>query len=107
MEEGTFHHSAVAELLRDRFVEARLHVDYKENEERELEMVQSRAQPIYVVVDPSTGEMHGGRYEGAALSDEDFIDWLNASWDSAPARISAPPPKGEEGDVDSGDPGAE
>ena len=89
MEEGTFRVSAVAEILEERFVEARLHVDYKENLERQLDMVQSNAQPIYVVVDPATGEIHGEQFKGAALSDDEFIEWLNVGWDIARPGVSS------------------
>lgn len=89
MEEGVFLKSAVADILGPKYVEARLHVDYPENLERQLEMVQSNAQPIYLVLDPATGEVHH-RIDGASLlSNEPFIEFLTEGWQRArPVRES-------------------
>ena len=86
MEDGVFHHQEVSELLRERFVEARLHVDYPENMERELAMVQSNAQPIYVVIDPADPERIHARFDGALAPgqpDTPFIEFLNEGWERA------------------------
>ncbi len=81
MEEGVFLHPAVAGPLSERFVEARLHVDYKENLERELAMTGSNAQPIFLVVDPASGETLA-RHDGPSLvSDEPFVEFLQEGWD--------------------------
>jgi hypothetical protein len=86
MEKGVFHHSAVAEILEERFVEARIHtdsLDHPGNADLQLEMTQSVAQPIYLVVDPRDGTQHSRR-DGATLSDDQpFIDFLNEGWNSA------------------------
>ena len=92
MEEGVFLESAVADLLEPKFVEARLHVDYSENMERELAMVQSAAQPIYLVVDPADpGTIHK-RLDGVPPFDPSggFIEFLEAGWRTArPDRSAA------------------
>ncbi len=83
MEEGVFLDSAVADTLETKFVEARLHVDYSENLERELAMVQSNAQPIYLVLDPVTGAVHA-RFDGASLiSNAPFVEFLEGGWEKA------------------------
>ena len=87
MEERVFYNSAVAEILGPKFVEARLHVDHpnkgKENMQRELEMAGSRAQPVYLVLDPLTEEVHS-RQDGASLvSDAPFVEFLQKGWTSA------------------------
>lgn len=91
MEEGVFLESAVADLLEPKFVEARLHVDYSENLERELAMVQSTAQPIYVVVDPSNPDQIHARMDGVPPFDPSggFIEFLEAGWQSARPNQSA------------------
>ena len=72
MEENVFYLPAVAGLLSDNYVEARLHADGEVNIERirelQLELAQSVATPIYVVVDPKTGEKRA-LLEGATLTD--------------------------------------
>ena len=86
MEKGVFHHPAVAGILEERFVEARIHTDsleHPENADLQLEMTQSIAQPIYLVVDPKDGTQHSRR-DGATLNDDQpFIDFLNQGWNSA------------------------
>ena len=86
MEEGVFHHPAVAGILEERFVEARIHTDsleHPENADLQLEMTKSIAQPIYLVVDPKDGTQHARR-DGATLNgDQPFIDFLNQGWASA------------------------
>ncbi len=83
MEKGVFHQPAVAGILEHQFVEARLHVDYSENLERELEMAKSNAQPIYLVLDPTTEVVHA-KFEGASMvSSDPFIEFLETGWNSA------------------------
>ena len=80
MEEGVFLHPAVAGPLRERFVEARLHVDYERNMKRELEMTGSNSQPLFLVVDPVSEEVVG-RHDGPSLiSDDTFIEFLDEAW---------------------------
>lgn len=66
MEESIFPAPAVAGILKKHYVEARLHTDDQSNPERsarlealQQEMVQSLAQPYYVVIDPETREQLG------------------------------------------------
>ena len=86
MEKGVFHHPAVAGILEEKFVEARIHTDsleHPENADLQLQMTKSVAQPIYLVVDPKDGAQHSRR-AGATLSDDQpFIDFLNSGWTSA------------------------
>ena len=71
MEDNVFPEPAVAGILETNYIEARLHTDGQTNIERILELqktlARSVANPIYVIVDPATGEERG-RYEGAALT---------------------------------------
>ncbi len=84
MEDGIFPRPAVAEMLKKRFVEARLHVDYEENMQRELRMTGSNAQPVYLVLDPETEDVHARQDGGLALTDPTpFIDFLLEGWNSA------------------------
>ena len=88
MEEKVFRLPAVAGVLEERFVEARLHTDHarkgKENRARQQEMTGSIAQPIYLVIDPKTGAAHG-RQDGATTGDQvpRFIEFLEAGWAAA------------------------
>ena len=79
MEEKVFPKPAVAGILESSYVEARLHADGQKNIEqiRELqhELAKSVATPIYVVVDPVTQEPLG-HFEGVALKEESFRDFL-------------------------------
>lgn len=67
MEGSVFPSSAVAEELQANFIEARLHADigaYAERaQELRAEFTNSIALPIYLVVDPATGEI-GGELQG-------------------------------------------
>jgi hypothetical protein len=96
MEVGVFLKPAVAGILEPLFVEARLHVDYEENMQRELEMVQSNAQPIFLVLDPNTEEVHA-RFDGASLlSNDPFIEFLETGLESARPGLSSAAPDGGE-----------
>ena len=59
MEEDIFPRSAVADVLKKGFIEARLHNDggpkMDETRARQKEMTNSVATPIYVIVDPKSG----------------------------------------------------
>jgi hypothetical protein len=66
VEEFIFPDPAVAGILEKHYVEARLHTDDQANPERsarleqlQQEMVQSLAQPYYIVIDPDTGKQLG------------------------------------------------
>ena len=80
MEESIFPLPAVAGIMNDNFIEARLHADGEVNIDRikELQMTlaQSVATPIYLIVDPKTGEKRA-TLEGATLGDESrFVAFL-------------------------------
>jgi hypothetical protein len=81
MEEKVFHFPAVAGALKDGYVEARLHTDgegkpaFDRNRELQVELAGSKANPIYIVVDPRTGKaIH--RFEGADLGGQRFEEFL-------------------------------
>lgn len=93
MEQSVFRTPAVAGLLEERFVEARLHNDGKHKEAiRQLqeEMTRSKATPIYLIVDPATGEQHG-RMDGATLdrSGDEFRDFLAAGLAELEQRVGS------------------
>ena len=82
MEEKVFRLPAVAGLLSEGYVEARLHTDGKEGDpaydrSRELqdELAGSKANPIYLIVDPASGETLD-RFEGADLTGTRFEAFL-------------------------------
>lgn len=81
MEEKVFRLPAIAGVLKDAYVEARLHTDgegkpaFDRNRELQIELAGSKANPIYVVVDPVTGKaVH--RFDGADLGGERFEGFL-------------------------------
>ena len=82
MEDNVFPRPAVAGILADHYIEARLHTDGDTNKERikelQTSLARSVANPIYVLLDPET-EAELSRHEGAALTAgqvEDFITFL-------------------------------
>ena len=81
MEGSVFPSSAVAEELTSHFIEARLHADIgayaKRAQEIRSQFTGSVALPIFVVVDPETGEV-GGELQGFRLA-PDFDAWLKES----------------------------
>jgi hypothetical protein len=78
MEEKIFRRPAVAEQLEKGFVEARLHTDGDPPDERnvklQLEYAKSRANPIFVVVDPQTRKAL--RKRAGLILEEDFLRFL-------------------------------
>ena len=87
MEKKVFPDPAVAEVLSNKFIEARIHTDHDKqgeaNRARQLEMTNSVAQPIYLLLDPENKEVLG-RLDGATLGDnKPFIDFLEAGWTAA------------------------
>ena len=87
MEEKVFPDPAVAEVLSEKFIEARIHTDHDElgeaNRARQLEMTNSVAQPIYLLLDPENKEVLG-RLDGATLGDNaPFIEFLESGWIAA------------------------
>lgn len=82
MEESIFPLPAVAGIMNENYIEARLHADGDVNIERikELQMTlaHSVATPIYLIVDPKTGEKKA-TLEGATLGDESrFVAFLES-----------------------------
>ena len=69
---------AVAGELRSGFIEARLHYDkgprQEENVKLQLELGKSRANPIYVIYDPATGQPL--RKKAGRLSPDELIQLL-------------------------------
>jgi thioredoxin-related protein len=68
MEDNVFLRPAVAGILKEHFVEARLHCDlqkhltaeqFARNRELQKQYASSKAMPIFVVVDPKTGRELG------------------------------------------------
>ncbi|MBT3340390.1 MAG: hypothetical protein HOM34_06630 [Planctomycetes bacterium] len=94
MEEKIFPLAAVAAEL-DFFVEARLHTDGADAEKvakykaMQLEMANSYANPIYVVVDPQSGDVVGLQ-QGAEMDPTKFASWLQSLRHAAVAnRVAA------------------
>lgn len=82
MENKVFRLPTVGGLLRERYVEARLHNDDHANPELmervaklQDELAQTRGVPYYLVVDPKTGKTLG-RFPGPDRSGEDYFRWL-------------------------------
>ena len=77
MEEKIFPRPAVAAELQ-KYVEARLHTDggprEEENQELQKKMTGSVANPIYVIVDPRTGEPL--RVKAGFMPADRFIEFL-------------------------------
>lgn len=76
MEEGTFFEPTVVGLLKERYIEARLHADGKRQDEvikRRDQMVRSVALPVYLIVDPKTDTILR-RLDGA--KEEEFVALL-------------------------------
>lgn len=61
MEEKIFPRPAVAGILKDKYIEARLHTDggpaKERNRQLQAELAKSVALPFYVVYDPRTGSI--------------------------------------------------
>ncbi len=66
MEESIFPAPAVAEVLREHYVEARLHMDVDEVREKyhdlQDRLVGTLAVPVYVLLDPVTGKVLDRHY---------------------------------------------
>ena len=80
MEKNVFPLPAVAGILNESYIEARLHADGDVNIEQirelQMELAQSVATPFYVVVNPKTGESVA-TFPGATLGDvSPFTDFL-------------------------------
>ncbi len=95
MEEHVFRAPAVAGKLRQGFVEARLHTDgvndpvYDGIRRLQLELTGSKATPIYLVIDPRTGErIH--LFEGADLAGSRFELFLDEALGRASKVLRGP-----------------
>jgi len=93
METTVMPSNSIAGVLRESFVESRLHTDGQENLDRILELqrdlTSSVAVPYYVVVDPESGAKLG-RFEGASLTESDFLDFLEEGVKASRAPGSVP-----------------
>jgi hypothetical protein len=91
MEEKIFPRPAVAGILEETYVEARLHADGEVNVERihalQDAMAKSRATPLYLVVDPST-QQELARQEGAT-SEAKFREFLEQGVEASRVRVSS------------------
>ena len=81
MEEKVFPQPAVAGVLKD-FIEARLHTDglgprYERNKELQKKETGSSATPIYMIVDPKTGEKR--RLRAGLMAPDTFIKFLRGN----------------------------
>lgn len=102
MEKNTFVKPAVAEILEQHYVEARLHVDEERFMELERTLLQSIAQPVYAVVradavipvgDPSfdaSSVQILSRLDGAKA--DEFIDFLRAGLTASGSEVRAQTP---------------
>ena len=81
MEENIFPLPAVAGILEEQMVEARLHTDLHDevqkqrNVDLQLELTESYTLPLYLVMDPETGEILGRR-DGSLTNEEAFAAFL-------------------------------
>lgn len=90
MEEDIFPHPAVAGILENDYVEARIHTDHpsKGEAQRELqmEMVGFVAAPYYLIIDPATGMQIGShRLEGVSDGWDTIRDKFADFLESPPA----------------------
>lgn len=90
MEDNVFPRPAVAGILEPSYVEARLHTDNpRENpnieriQELQRELTGSVATPIYVALDPRTGEKRAV-FEGSTYDEEKFAEFLRSGLSDAP-----------------------
>ena len=80
-EEKVFPSAKISGLLKERFIEARLHFDGETNTDRILELQQelahSVATPLYMVLDPKTSRVLGGPLTPGVTSVDAFHEFLN------------------------------
>ena len=80
MENNVFPSPAVAGILNEHYVEARLHTDGAQNIDRILEVQRqltgSVATPIYVLVDPKSGQ-EVGQFDGPTFDEDEFATFLS------------------------------
>ena len=87
MEETVFPDGAVAPVLEESYVEARVHIDYPEFLQLEEEMTDSVAQPVYLLIDPETRKILG-RHDGFA-GPEKFREFLRRPVGGFENRVGA------------------
>ena len=82
MEGKVFPSPRIARVLRDKFVEARLHTDGNTNIERieevQTELARTVAQPTFVIQDPTTKRVLGAPVSGIVLKN-DFLEYLESA----------------------------
>jgi hypothetical protein len=87
MEEKIFRLPDVFRILKDGYVEARLHTDGSVNidriKEKQAELTGSVATPIYVVIEPESEKILG-LFEGATFDEQEFEDFLRAALAQGP-----------------------
>jgi len=91
MEETVFHLPAVAGVLREEYVEARLHTDgdaekdpvYDRIRELQQELAGSKANPVYLILDPASREPLG-RFDGADITGKRFEAFLRKALEQGP-----------------------
>jgi len=78
MEEKIFPRPAVARELQEKFIEARLHNDggprMEENRKLQDEKAGSRAAPIYLIIDPKSGQTL--RKRAGVMTESVFLEFL-------------------------------
>jgi hypothetical protein len=86
MEEKIFRLPDVFRVLKEGYVEARLHTDGSKNieriKEKQAELTGSVATPIYVVLEPES-EKVTGLFEGATFDSKEFERFLRAALEQA------------------------
>jgi hypothetical protein len=87
MEEKIFRLPTVGGLLREHYVEARLHNDDRKTpgvmetvQQLQDELAKSRATPYYLILDPRTRRIRD-RYEGPDLQGKKFAEFLQRALD--------------------------
>jgi len=87
MEEKIFRLPDVFRILKDDYVEARLHTDGTVNiadiKAKQAELTGSVATPIYVVLEPDS-EKVTGLFEGATFDGQEFAEFLRAALAQGP-----------------------
>ena len=84
-EEKVFPSPKIAELLEERFIEARLHTDGEKNNERILELQQELAKniatPYYLIQDPKSKRLLGEPL-GSVTTVDTFLEFLERAVDA-------------------------
>ena len=89
MEDTVFPSAAVAELMKEHFVEGRVHTDtqntltdeqFARNREVQAEVAGTKANPYFVMIDPATGKKIGEHALSGGFTawEQNWIDWLSS-----------------------------